>query len=120
MKPFNLSEALAGKPVVTRDGHKVLKITNLETDIYPVVAKVELHSQPICYTSKGFYTRTEIENDLDLFMYEEDFYILITEKELQHLCLNNNYEQYLFTKKPNPSKKDINVYKLVKVKTDEK
>jgi hypothetical protein len=31
MKPFNLEEALAGKPVVTRDGRKVTEIHHLVT-----------------------------------------------------------------------------------------
>jgi len=30
MKPFNLEEALAGKPVITRDGRKVTQLTKLD------------------------------------------------------------------------------------------
>lgn len=37
MKPFNLQEALTGKPVVTRDGRPVTKITNFGITDYPLV-----------------------------------------------------------------------------------
>ncbi len=41
MKPFNLEEAKAGKPVCTRDGRRV-EIISFEnpSDNYPILAKV--------------------------------------------------------------------------------
>lgn len=42
MKPFNLEEALAGKPVVMRDGRKVQRIVHLpELRGYPLVAVID-------------------------------------------------------------------------------
>ena len=41
MKPFNLEEAKAGKPVCTRDGRKVrILCTDLAETIFPIVAAV--------------------------------------------------------------------------------
>lgn len=41
MKPFNLEEAKAGKPVCTRDGKRVeiISFTN-SSSIYPILARV--------------------------------------------------------------------------------
>lgn len=42
MKPFNLEEALAGKPVVTRDGNKVTQLHLFDIDSqYPLYGVVE-------------------------------------------------------------------------------
>jgi hypothetical protein len=71
-KPFNLEEALAGKPVETRDGRKVLEIVLLKTKgtVYPVVVIVEgLGSSPLCYSRSGkYYVGNTLHSDLDLVM----------------------------------------------------
>lgn len=71
MKPFNLEEALAGKPVVTRDGRKVTEIYHFKTASdetkYVLYAVIEgaIHT----YLLNGFYMSRGI-NDTDLFMEE--------------------------------------------------
>lgn len=54
MKPFNLKAALAGKPVVTRDGRAVTQLhlfEHIRSD-YPVRAVVEERIE--CYTDTGY------------------------------------------------------------------
>lgn len=70
MKPFNLEKALAGEPVVTRDGRKVEQLTKLLVNgaIYLVgVWQSRTSSDMETWRSDG----TEIEDSaLDLFMAE--------------------------------------------------
>jgi hypothetical protein len=67
MKPFNLQEALAGKPVVTRNGSAVKQFAYFpEGEDYTVAALAdsELHT----YTSEGKYVDNGLEYGYDLFM----------------------------------------------------
>jgi hypothetical protein len=69
MKPFSKSEALQGKPVVTRNGKKVLYITEVPLDImYPVVAVVEGVEEPHIFTSDGNFLKSQDYHTYDLFM----------------------------------------------------
>jgi hypothetical protein len=80
VRPFNLEEALAGKPVVTRDGRKVTDIfcckdRNIK---YPVIARVveidlddSIQDYTIDYTIDGHYWDDKEESSFDLFMAEE-------------------------------------------------
>lgn len=71
MKPFNLEEALAGKPVVTRDGRDVkelivLKTKDIEQPIISVIGKDSFaHFPDGKFNDHG-------ECDLDLFIKEEE------------------------------------------------
>jgi hypothetical protein len=79
-KPFNLEEALAGKPVVTRDGREVKKITKFDvnqTNPYSVYALLGTQTSNFddvneiigSWTESGKYIAgTSEENPLDLFM----------------------------------------------------
>lgn len=77
MKPFNLEEAKAGKPICTRNGDKArILCTNLMGGNYHIVAAVrnsrcEEVEDVRKYTSEGKYTK-EFESDLDLFMAEDE------------------------------------------------
>ena len=69
MKPFSKSEALQGKPVVTRNGKKVLYITEVPLDIkYPVVAVVEGIGEPHIFTSDGRFLYSQGDHPYDLIM----------------------------------------------------
>jgi len=71
LKPFNLEEALAGKPVVTRNGRLVAEVIKFKENVkFPVIAIID--SYITCqYTSEGhLYTGTE--DDLDLLMVGQD------------------------------------------------
>jgi hypothetical protein len=74
LKEFNLERALAGDPVVTKDGRKILDIhlftDALEKVAYPIYALVdenERYSKRIeSFTKYGAYSFEQ--NDFDLFM----------------------------------------------------
>jgi len=67
MKPFNLEKALAGEPVVTRNGEPVSEVHYFETVTrqYKVFAVVTGEVQS--YTESGRYT-LRVEHAFDLFM----------------------------------------------------
>ena len=73
-KAFNLQEALAGKPVVTREGEQVLNVLSF-------VGTATLVKFPVVFSTEGYiYTCTEEgrqftenrEGNRDLFMEVED------------------------------------------------
>lgn len=70
MKPFNLKEALAGKPVVTRSGLPVTQLINLETNKYPLVGVVSGYEEPQTFTLAGSFMHSgyDYESSCDLFM----------------------------------------------------
>lgn len=73
MKPFNLEEAKAGKPVVTRTGRPVRILCWDAKGRDPIVGLVELEttSYLIQCGKDGVFTREDIETDQDLFMKSE-------------------------------------------------
>ena len=79
MKPFNLEEALAGKPVVTRDGRKVTQFVHFKLEdcldpIYGIVDDNELLS----WDEDGkYWPGTKVIDDKDLFMASEEIAIWI-------------------------------------------
>lgn len=87
MKPFDLTRALAGEKVITRDGQKVTEIHFFKTaKTNPVIA----------ITDKGFYISCDTngrsnvlvrEKDNDLFMAEE-------EKCCCGVCICSNEKEY--------------------------
>ena len=72
MKPFNLEEAKAGKPVCTRDGHAArILCFDVENADYPIAALVkdstgEEHAET--YTKDGRYYSTGETRSKDLVM----------------------------------------------------
>ena len=72
LKPFNLQEALAGKPVVTRDGRKVVRIAHFpESKQYTVAGLLKGEDSPRTFMDTGKYVSWEEEKDTDLFMASE-------------------------------------------------
>jgi hypothetical protein len=68
MRPFNLQEALAGKPVVTRDGKEVKQIAYFpDAKTYPVVA-YSSKDEVDTYTEDGKFLTGTVEGSRDLFM----------------------------------------------------
>jgi len=63
MKKFNLEEALAGKPVVTRDGRKVRSIIKFDVDYFPVVAIIEGREDVATFTLNGEYSHATFTLD---------------------------------------------------------
>jgi len=72
MRPFNLEEAIEGKPLITRGGKKVLdfhyfKAIKGNSKIY---ALIEGNNYPITFHIDGMFAQN-IKTEDDLFMYEE-------------------------------------------------
>ena len=70
MKPFNLEEALAGKPVVTRDGRKVTELYLFKTAGTNYSLHVCINKSLESYTQEGKFYNTDRESIHDLFMEE--------------------------------------------------
>lgn len=76
MKPFNRIEMVQGKPVVTRDGRKVVWITEVPAGYhvysyltFPIVGLIEGDKAPEVWTIDGLYSSYGCgENNRDLFM----------------------------------------------------
>jgi hypothetical protein len=73
MKPFNLQEALLGKPVVTRSGIPVTQITKFEVDEDSLLSVAGvLHGNLCVWTKEGLYDIIEGNtNSRDLVMAPE-------------------------------------------------
>ena len=86
MKPFNLEEALAGKPVVTRDGREVTEIHYFKTDksSYPLGAVIGGNTTWFKLNGKQ---NDDPESDYDLFMKEEEVTMYVHVFETQNGCL---------------------------------
>lgn len=79
MKPFDLEEAKAVKPVCTRDGRKV-EIISFEHPIkgYPILAKVFFGKddyEEFTFTESGTFFVADKESEADLMMAEDEIEI---------------------------------------------
>jgi hypothetical protein len=72
MKEFNLESALAGKPVVTRNGKKVTELYLFKSAklIQPLYGIIEGDEDVLAWTTNGIYHPTK-ETGFDLFMVEQ-------------------------------------------------
>lgn len=76
MRPFNLQEALAGKPVITRDGRKVTEIYHLKTatvGVQSVLFIVDGYVES-CNTDGRYSTK---DCSYDLFMAPESIEVWV-------------------------------------------
>lgn len=74
MKPFNLEEAKAGKPVCTRDGRRV-EILSFENPNYPILAKIFFDKddyEEFTFTESGTFLVAGKESEVDLMMTEDE------------------------------------------------
>jgi len=69
MKPFNLAEAKAGAPVVTRDGHAV-KLLSFEATGQPIVGQLVGSNAIYTWALDGVYLKSRNQDICDLFMGE--------------------------------------------------
>lgn len=88
MKPFNLQEALAGKPVVTRMGDKVTGFHVFPAATYQRVFAV-LRGDIISLNERGQYWNNGTEADNDLFMASEkkEGYVAVGQMPSPTSCL---------------------------------
>lgn len=89
MKPFNLEEALAGKPVVTRSGAKVTQIMKLDIaeTRYPIFAVIDKKTHAT-FTLDGYLYADRMTNANDLFMFvpepvKKTYYINVYPKNIR-------------------------------------
>lgn len=116
MKPFNLEQALAGAPVVTRDGRKVLKVVDMESPRYRVAAYIDGDEMPAIFTSHGILN-AGTQTESDLFMDEPEMYIFLSNKEIETKFHYGSIWSSIDSKN---NCEDAQYYKLVKVEPDEK
>lgn len=77
MKPFNLEEAKAGKPVCTRDGRRVeiISFENPSSNNYLILAIVFFGKgdyEEFTFTESGTFFVTGKESEADLMMTEDE------------------------------------------------
>lgn len=99
MKPFNLEEAKAGKPVCTRDGRKV-KIISFENpnSAYPILAKVFFGKDDynnFVSTQKGHFFDNNRKHKADLMMVEGETEIEIPSLWTQSCTKENVKVNYI-------------------------
>jgi hypothetical protein len=78
MKPFDLKKALAGEPVVTKDGRPVSQLIKFEAlveDGYVLYGVV--NNKILNFLDSGKYDRTFESHSLDLFMAEPERWVNI-------------------------------------------
>ena len=69
MKPFNLERALAGDPVVTRDGRDVVWLAYCEkARVYQLIVLVDGMASVMVFSPNGKYYETDDGSANDLFM----------------------------------------------------
>ena len=82
MKPFNLQEALAGKPVVTRDGRKVEQLFYLDKAENEFKLRAVVDGSITAYTDNGcFYSEVITESDLFMAPEKREYWAGVCEKE---------------------------------------
>jgi len=99
MKPFDLEKALAGEPVVTRDGRKVTQLHMFNCDeclIYPLYGVVFENLEK--WKRDGKYNIRE-ESQNDLFMAEKEMCCWV------NVYQNGYHKNYLFVGDSYGSKK---------------
>jgi hypothetical protein len=86
MKPFNLEEALAGKPVITRDGKEARMIYQSLVNEKPLLCSVYLTDKEsyISYCSDGKqYSNATCSNDLFMKPEKQTFWMFISNQQQQ-------------------------------------
>ncbi len=95
MKKFNLEEALAGKPVITRSGRKIDELALLKTALQPIIMVIDGESYSVNKDGR-VYNDPYTESSLDLFMAEEEFYGFKEGEDVYILEENWHIGRYLF------------------------
>lgn len=76
MKPFNLEEAKAGKPVCTRDGRRIEIISSENPNsVCPILARVfsyNIDYIDFSYNQEGYFFNDNREFGADLMMVEDE------------------------------------------------
>jgi hypothetical protein len=97
MKPFNLERALAGEPVITRNGKKVTELYLFKNAkiIQPLYGTIEDDEDVFSWTTNGIYNPTK-NTSFDLFMAPESKFLWIN--LWQQLHENGNYYTTVHTR----------------------
>ena len=92
MKPFNLEEALAGKPVITRNGVKVEELVffNYKELSEPILVKLEFRKVVLNFYRNGSYLEDGIHEN-DLFMAEPERWVNIYYSKAQDDVLASDF-----------------------------
>lgn len=99
MKPFNLEEAKAGKPVCTRSGRRVEIIScDNPNNVYPILAKVFFDKndyEEFTFTEIGTFFVSDKESEADLMMVEDETEIEIPSLWTQSCTEENTTINYI-------------------------
>ena len=116
LEKFDLERALAGEPVITRDGREVTQLTlfNVENNIYPLYGVV--NNTIVRWTSEGIYYKFSEKDDGDLFMKPkvvERFYNVYCNETINHLLLGEGFRTKEEAKEN--AKNQLNYVKTIRV-----
>jgi|GEM_PF-1386944 len=100
MKPFDLEKALAGHPLVTRDGRKVLDFHYFKVMtkyIFPIYAAIEsIGNDPYFsqFRIDGSALRNEEESSLDLFLdsTKKTYWVNVYESEIKTIFIGKVFD----------------------------
>ncbi len=81
MKPFNLQKALAGEPVITREGKQVTEIHHFKTrnDKFNVIAIIDGYYRT--FDESGNYSLTDNSNDLFMKSQIVEYWVNVYKRE---------------------------------------
>lgn len=68
MKPFNLEDALAGKPLVTRDNQPVVRLIQFSNRSKGLCLEAQVDGERRTWDAKGNYYEDVLQSRFDLFM----------------------------------------------------
>jgi hypothetical protein len=83
MKPFNLEKALAGEPVVTRDGRKIKDLHFFHTLTRDCKLYGVINNSVMAWTNEGHWLSTGQEQPEDLFMEEPEKWVNVYYSKVQ-------------------------------------
>jgi len=114
MKPFNLEKALAGEPVVTRDGRKINDLHFFHTLTRDCKLYGVINNSINAWTHEGKWLSTGVEQPEDLFMAEPEKWINVyySEEREQAWC-GGVYE---YEKEAKENSKKANYQTTIKLK----
>lgn len=94
MKPFNLEQALAGAPVITRDGTKVIRLFTVPeaNPEHRLVAVFDDGRVDTLYENGKYYEAQDYHNDLFMVPTKKEGYINICKDEhTEHIAVNSTF-----------------------------
>lgn len=124
MKPFNLQDALNGKPVITGDGKKVLELHLFNSNLtHPLVAVIEGEDVQCAYTKEGTHIRYHCPSKTLLMKSEKKTLFLAIDKNKSkggiYYTTNAYSSLKLLKEKMEENSMDLSCWELQKIEIEE-